>query len=736
MLAPGVQATPELTRTTRVWFEGPVIRQPASQRSEDYPQDYQATIQIAATAPVGDAWWRAWNAQGVTAAKRFVIGDLPEVLEEEVDGEALPVQVPWPVTINGRIFPREDVDLWNVKLASGQRITVSVAAASLGSPLEARIELQDATGRRLAEATGVGGADPLLHFTAPAAGEYRVAIHDVRYEGLQPFVYRLTITDRPWVQHYYPLGGRRGGEAELQVHGWNLPGPTWKVGLAAAGPASALETRWLAPVGASNSIVLAVADDPEFLESEPNEGEGQGQLLSCPGVANGRIDRPGDRDSWFFDGQKDQELLCEVQAQRWGSPLDAVLIVQTAAGQEIARGDDGPGGSPDPQLKVKLPAAGRYRITVSERFGSRGGSAFAYRLRVTEAVPGWRLELAADALSVDRGGQQKLAVQVLRDGGFAAPVTLTLADLPVGVTAAEVVVPANQNRGELVVQATPAARIGLSKVRVVGRGEVNGGAREVLATVARRPAERPGERVVERSVAAAPVEQLALAVTLPTPFKFQGSYELSYIPCGAVSRKRYAVERNGYQGPLEVRLADRQNRHLQGVTGPTLIVPAGVDEFVYPITLPPWMELGRTSRVVLMATGEIDDGTGGRHKVCFTSGEQNNQMVNLVSPSPLKITLDRATMAAEAGQQRPVTVQLRRDPSIQTPVKLEVIVPAHIRDVRGRAVEAAAGSDQAVVRLEFGAHPGPLNMPLTIRATTLRGADPLVAEATLELVAP
>ncbi|MFM9067819.1 MAG: hypothetical protein ACKOUR_10885, partial [Planctomycetota bacterium] len=556
------------------------------------------------------------------------------------------------------------------------------------------------------------------------------------YEGLQPFVYRLTITDRPWIQHFYPLGGRRGEDVELQVHGWNLPSSVWKVGLAADRLANALETRWQAPVGASNSIALAVDDYPELLESEPNEGAGEGLLLPGPAVANGRIDRPGDRDSWFIEGKKDQELWCEVQAQRWGSPLDAVVAVQTAAGQEIARGDDGPGGSPDPQLKVKFPADGRYRITVSERFGSRGGAAFAYRLRVTEAVSSWRLELAADALSVDRGGQQKLAVQVLRDGGLAAPVTLSMADLPAGVTAAEVVVPANQNRGELVVQATPAARISLSKVRVVGRSEVNGVAREVVATVARRPAERPGERVVERSVAAAPVEQLALAVTLPTPFKFQGSYELSYIPCGAVSKKRYAVERNGYQGALEVRLADRQNRHLQGVTGPTIIVPAGVDEFVYPITLPPWMELGRTSRVVLMATGELDDGAGGRHKVCFTSGEQNNQMVNLVSPSPLKITLERATLAAVPNQQRPLTVQLRRDPSIQGPVKLEVIVPAHIREVRGAAVEAAAGADHGVLQLEFGAQPGPLNMPLTIRATTLRGADPLVAEATLELVAP
>lgn len=733
----GLQTSPELVRTPTIWFEGPVIRQPASQRSEDYPQDYQATIQIAADAPLGDAWWRAWNAQGITAARRFVIGDLPEIVEEETDGQAIPVPVPWPVTINGRVFPREDVDLWTIHLAAGQRITAAVAAATLGSPLEARLEIQDATGRGLVESTGEAGADPLIHFTAPTAGDYRLAIHDVRYEGLQPFVYRLTVTDRPWIQHLYPLGGRRGTAVDFEVTGANLPSGTWRLELpATAPPALPWETRWIVPSGTSNPVTLALDDAPELLEREPNDGESEGVTVTWPSVANGRIGRAGDRDHWFVDVKKDQQLVCDLQAQRWGSPLDAVLTIHNAAGQELVRADDGPGGSPDPQAKIKFPSDGRYRITVSERFASRGGASFAYRLRITEPVPSVRLELTSDIVSVDRGAQQKLAVLVHRDGGFQAPVTLSVTGLPEGVTATDVVVAANQNRGELVVQATAAARIALSKLRVVGRAQLDGKPLEIVATATRRLPERPGEKVVERFTTAPQLDAVTLAVTLPTPFKFQGSYELTYIPCGAVSRKRYAVQRNGYQGPLEIRLADRQNRHLQGVTGPTITVPAGTDEFVYPITLPPWMELGRTSRVVLMATGELEDGHGGRHKVCFTSVEQNNQMVNLVSPSPLRITMERATMTAEPNRSQTLQIQLRRDPSIQGPVKLELIVPNHMRDVRGVAAEAPAGADQGVMRLEFGAQPGPLNAPVVVRATTSRGSDPLVAEAPLELVAP
>src|SRR5437867_11811565 len=40
LIGPGVQAAPTIERTNTVWFEGPLIVQPASQQKEDYPKDY------------------------------------------------------------------------------------------------------------------------------------------------------------------------------------------------------------------------------------------------------------------------------------------------------------------------------------------------------------------------------------------------------------------------------------------------------------------------------------------------------------------------------------------------------------------------------------------------------------------------------------------------------------------------------------------------------------------------
>ncbi|MFO0871330.1 MAG: hypothetical protein U0935_20595 [Pirellulales bacterium] len=720
MLGPGVRVPANLERTTTLWFEGPLVRLPASQRQEDYPRDYLADVEIAADAPLGVRFWRAFHGQGATAARRFVVGDLPEVIEEELEGEPLPVPVTLPVTINGRIFPREDVDCWTFTPPLDRTVTCAVAATSLGSPLEARLEVLDPQGQPIAESTGGRGEDPLVQFTARVAGVHQVRIHDVRGEGLQPFVYRLTVTDGPWVRHVYPLGAARDVPTSWQLQGANLPvEPVQLAIIGAPADVERTELRWQVGDRWTNSVVVAVDGLAAHEETEPNGELAQAPLVRGPLACLGRIAQPGDRDAWRFAWKKGESWVIDVQAARFGSALDPVVVIQDAQGREVARGADSP--TLDPLVRFSPPADGEYVVTVADRFASRGGPQSTYRLAVSPAQPALRLELAADAVSVDRGGQQKLVVQVQREGGFQQPVTLSAEGLPAGVVAADVVVAPNQNRGELVIQAGAEARISAGHVRIVGKAEFEGRPLVVVAA----PPRRGGEPLLD---------QVLLAVTLPTPFKFQGAYEMTYIPCGTVSRKRFVIDRQGFTGPLEVQLADKQARHLQGVTGPVITVPAEATEFVYPITLPPWMELGRTSRVVLMATGEVEDGQGGRHKVTFTSGDQNNQMVNLVSPSPLRIALDRTTALASPNQTQRLQVQLRRDRSLQSSVRLELVIPRGLQDVTAEPVEVPPGDDTGELVLVYGRQPGPLTMPVVIRATARRGEDPLVAEASLELV--
>src|SRR5438132_1202509 len=53
MLGPGITATPRIARMTTLWFEGPLLPLPDSQRQEDYPKDMAGQVKIASDAPLG-----------------------------------------------------------------------------------------------------------------------------------------------------------------------------------------------------------------------------------------------------------------------------------------------------------------------------------------------------------------------------------------------------------------------------------------------------------------------------------------------------------------------------------------------------------------------------------------------------------------------------------------------------------------------------------------------------------
>ncbi len=722
MNGPGVTASQEIRLADdTIWFEGPLIYFPASSQKEDYPKDYLGEVQIAADAPLGARYWRVSTSQGVTPAMRFVVGDLPEVVEDEIDGEPIPTPIELPVTINGRIFPREDVDVWTFDAPAGKSITCAVVAAGIGSPLDARLEIRGPDGETIAESTGEFGPDPMIRIATPCAGRYEIRIHDINFAGLQHYVYRLTVTDGPWIDAVYPLGGRRESEVKFVATGQQLPA---EIPLQIAADAAATARTDFRVNGSSvGQVALAVDDLPEVLETEPNDGPEQAALVSAPTVVNGRIGKPGDVDCWSFAATKDQSLELEITAAQLGSPLDSVLAVLDETGKQVAQNDDAQGGDPDARLSFKAPADGRYVVRLSERFASRGGPAFAYRLRIAEPQADFQVQLASDVLNIDRGASQNLQVNVTRSGGFAEPITLSVEGLPDGVKAADVEVKGNQPQAKanIKIEIEQTARVGLSKLRIIGRS-------------------KQGETPLERTAGfrlgfgEPMMDHLTLAVTEPTPFKFSASYEFSFVPRGGTHYKKFTIDRGGYEGPLEVSLADRQIRHLQGVTGSTITVPAGATEFEYPVQLAPWMELGRTSRTVLMLTGVVKDDEGREHKVCFSSGNQNDQIIIRVSPALLRPTLQQRSVAVQPDSAIQIPVEVRRDPSLKSDVVLEAVIPPHVQDVVAEPVVVTAEQTDATLTIRFGARPGPFNLPIVIRAKSRVGDDPVVGETHLELV--
>ncbi len=461
---------------------------------------------------------------------------------------------------------------------------------------------------------------------------------------------------------------------------------------------------------------------PEHLEAEPNDEPAQSKPIALPGVCNGRIDKPGDVDIWLWTGRKGETLVFELRAGQLGSPLDGALTIHDEKGKPLARAESS-GGQVDPLLQFAVPADGAYQVRVQDRFRSRGGPEFAYRLRVARPpAADYRLWLQTDAVTVPRKGKVALRITADRLGGFKEPIELKVDGLPAGVTAAGTKLAAGQNSVDLQIQAGAEAAIAVSRLKIDGSAKAG---KDVLVRLARLQAPR----------GAVALDSILLAVALPTPFKIKGEYVMGFAPRGSVLKRKYSIDRNGFNGPIEIRMTDRQARHLQGAAGPVIIVPAKVSEFSYVVSLPPWMDVGRTARVCVMGIGIIKEADGSEHRVSFSSVNQNEQLVAVVGPGQLALELERTSLQAGPGKSVTLPVRIRRGQGLQGPVRIELIVPGHMRGMAATALEVPAGQERGELVLRCRQRlEGPFNMPLTVRASLVHAGHPVLAEAPLEVI--
>ena len=91
---------------------------------------------------------------------RLEVGDVPEILEQEPNNTIAQAQaVSIPVTINGHIDGgavsggKPDEDYFRFHASKGEQLSIDVAAARLGSPLDSVIEVLDANGNAIPRAT-------------------------------------------------------------------------------------------------------------------------------------------------------------------------------------------------------------------------------------------------------------------------------------------------------------------------------------------------------------------------------------------------------------------------------------------------------------------------------------------------------------------------------------------------------------------------------------------------------
>jgi hypothetical protein len=122
--------------------------------------------EIKINPPSSTSGWTTIPVEVGTGASRAIneprleVGNEPEVLEQEPNNTIAQAQaVSVPVTINGHIEGgvsangQPDEDYFEFRASKGQQLSIDVAAARLGSPLDSVIEVLDAAGKAIPRAT-------------------------------------------------------------------------------------------------------------------------------------------------------------------------------------------------------------------------------------------------------------------------------------------------------------------------------------------------------------------------------------------------------------------------------------------------------------------------------------------------------------------------------------------------------------------------------------------------------
>jgi len=388
-----------------------------------------ASVAISETTRPGVHWLRFCNADGATELKPFIVGMIPETTESEPNAkiaEANSIELP-SVTINGVLEKSGEVDTFAVALSKGQTLICAMQANSvIGSPMDAVLQILDARGTVIAQNDDDLSFDPRLTYTAPEDGKWFVRTFafpaapnsTISFAGGADFVYRLTLTTAAVVEHTEPaMRFEQDNETSLAVFGWNIETPTASLNR----DQQALTEPYALPYPVPRS------DVPSIVESQLAAD----RVLAFPAAVTGRV-TSADDVVFLFNSIKSQKLSLSVHAQRIGSMLDPVLIVEDSQGKVLNEHDDISGENHDAELHLTMPADGQYRAMIRDRFRNSGDRCF-YVLRCEETKATYAATLADTAGTLTPDKPLEIPITFERKHGFAEPVDVRVEGLPDGV---------------------------------------------------------------------------------------------------------------------------------------------------------------------------------------------------------------------------------------------------------------------------------------------------------------
>ena len=502
--------------------------------SEARPISGQFSVVVSPDTPPGIYTAIVVGRYGATNSRPFVVSASEELIEAAGNNSAKSAH-PFPIgaVINGRCDAGA-VDYYGFEMATGDVVTVSIAARRLASRLRPHLTVRDPNGKVVAVESG-SDHDISVSFEARSAGKHTLEVRDAVYRGGAEYFYRLS-RDPLQMESVEPLFVSSQPESQVVVLGRALKGGTAVenspgllrldkrvADLAAPSPfelegtlSALLEDARLVEVESAagsraKAGIVFVRSGPVGVESEPNDQPEKANKVVLPFQISGHFGGRKDVDLYEFEGQKGKAVWIEVVSARIGAATDPAMVIQRVIKQDAGPPsvvdlhyvDDSPERqnrpndfditSADPAFKFTPPEDGTYRLAIRDQNKPASNQvARPYLVSAREPAPSFRFVVHRDRVqippdpnvavlqgdSVARGGAIAYRVEVERRDGFDGEIAFQVEGLSAGLRGSEAMIGGAVNTAPLSVFAADDAASGFWEFRVIGKAKI--GDQEVI----------------------------------------------------------------------------------------------------------------------------------------------------------------------------------------------------------------------------------------------------------------
>jgi hypothetical protein len=182
---------------------------------------------------------------------------------------------------------------------------------------------------------------------------------------------------------------------------------------------------------------------PIVEERDPNDATTQALELPIPGIIEGRIEKPGDVDSFQFQVKAGDSLAFEIETPQaeppWFNPrlgiidehgtefVTNVYLRTGRAGLSYVK-------TPEPKTVYTFKLAGTYWLQMQDVTSRHGDPSFTYRVLIRPQVPhAGELRIREERVNLARGEARKLRLEADQEEGFAGDILFSVEGLPPGV---------------------------------------------------------------------------------------------------------------------------------------------------------------------------------------------------------------------------------------------------------------------------------------------------------------